>query len=70
MSLIRPMYVVAISSVNAMTMRRFGIQQLRSIGATMGIRQASLLAETVSEHMEGRSDVLRSDLLLPLLPCG
>jgi hypothetical protein len=53
--------------------RSFAVEQLRRIGASMGIRQAGLLADTVSKRVNespGDSVSVPSHLMIPLIPCG
>mgnify|MGYP003623027761 CR=1 FL=1 len=61
LSLIRRLYVVSLEELNACSVRSFGVEQLRRIDASMGIRQAGLLAETVLKRVnkpEGTSEEL------------
>lgn len=45
-SLIQALYMIALEPVNNFSLRSFAVEQLHLIDAAMGIRQASLLAET------------------------
>jgi hypothetical protein len=47
--LIGPLYIVSREKLNAHRVRSFAIEQLRRIDASMGIRQAGLLADTASK---------------------
>jgi hypothetical protein len=42
---------VSLEELNARSVRSFAVEQLRRIDASMGIRQAGLLAETVSKSL-------------------
>jgi hypothetical protein len=71
LSLIRPLYVVSLEELNARSVRSFAVEQLRRIDASMGIRQAGLLAEAVSKSLgESPGDVVSvpSPLMIPLIP--
>jgi hypothetical protein len=73
LSLIRPLYVVSLEELNARSVRSFAVEQLRRIDASMGIRQAGLLAETVSKSLgESPRDFVSvpSHLMIPLIPSG
>lgn len=48
-NLIWPLYIVALDDLNLDSMRAFAMQQLRSIAASTGIRQASLLAKSAKD---------------------
>lgn len=50
-TLIEPLYLVAMESLNPLELRYFAIEQLRSIDTTMGIRHASLLASMACESL-------------------
>ena len=52
LSLIWPLYIVSLEELNARSVRSFAVEQLRRIDASMGIRQAGLLAETVSTSLQ------------------
>ncbi|KAF2798423.1 hypothetical protein K505DRAFT_414363 [Melanomma pulvis-pyrius CBS 109.77] len=70
-SLIRPLYAVALQEFNTSSLRCFAAEQLRWIGAEMGIRQASLLADTVFESIleSTRNSAFRPrNLAIPLIP--
>jgi len=45
-SLIEPLYIVSMEQVNAHDVRSFAIEQLQHINASMGVRQAGLLASS------------------------
>ena len=68
------MYVVSLEELNDRDMRFFAVEQLRRIDASMGIRQAGLLAETVSKSLgESPRDEFASvpsHLMIPLIPSG
>jgi len=49
LSLIQPLYVIALEALNPIDLRAFAVQQLRRIDASMGVRQASLLADTAAK---------------------
>jgi hypothetical protein len=51
LSLIPPLHIVSLEELNARSVRSFAVEQLRRIDASMGIRQAGLLAETVSKSL-------------------
>lgn len=69
LTLIRPLYVVALERLNERGVRLFAGEQLREIAASMGIRQAGLLAEMVAKRLdEVLDDVPRS--MVALLPFG
>ena len=73
LSLIQPLYVVSVEELNARSVRLFAVEQLRRIGASMGIRQASLLAETASKSLsESPTDIVSmpTHLKIPLMPLG
>ena len=73
LSLIQPLYVVSLEELNAHSVRSFAVEQLRRIDASMGIRQAGLLAETVSKRVnESPGDFVSvpSHLMIPLIPSG
>ena len=44
----RPLYLVSLEELNTRNVRSFAVEQLRRINASMGIRQAGLLANTAS----------------------
>lgn len=48
--IIWPLSVVARESSNTLTQRKWAVEQLRSINTSMGLRQAGLLAETISRE--------------------
>ncbi|KAF2260281.1 hypothetical protein CC78DRAFT_28884 [Lojkania enalia] len=62
LSLIRPLYVVALEGLNPEYMRTFAVERLRHIGASMGIRQACLLADSI---IQKPSDAPSSLILAP-----
>ena len=68
------MYVVSMEELNARSVRSFAVEQLRRIDASMGIRQAGLLAETLSKRVnESLGDSTSeppSHLMIPLIPYG
>ena len=68
------MYVVSMEELNARSVRSFAIEQLRRIDASMGIRQAGLLAETLSKRVNESSGDSTSEppshLMIPLIPYG
>ncbi|KAK7415770.1 hypothetical protein QQX98_005683 [Neonectria punicea] len=71
LSLIRPLYVVSLEVFNSQELRGFAVEHLRHISAAVGIRQAGLLAKTVSEGLEASSEDLVSIPSLyavPLIP--
>jgi hypothetical protein len=71
LSLIQPLYVVSLEELNARSVRSFAVEQLRRIDASMGIRQAGLLAETVSKGVNecpGDFASVPSHLMIPLIP--
>jgi len=50
-ALIRPLYIVSEEKLNAPSVRFWAVKQLRRINVSMGIRQAGLLADTVSQSL-------------------
>jgi uncharacterized membrane protein len=73
LSLIQPLYVVSLEELNARSVRSFAVEQLRRIDASTGIRQAGLLAETVSKRVnESPGDFVSmpSHLMIPPIPSG
>lgn len=61
-TLIEPLYLVAMESLNSPEVRHFAIEQLRCIDTTMGIRHASLLASLACESlMTTDSDYILTD---------
>ncbi|KAH7007070.1 hypothetical protein EDB80DRAFT_718179 [Ilyonectria destructans] len=71
LSLIRPLFVVALEELNTRSIRGFAVEQLRSIGESVGIRQAGLLATTISKTLDEspRSCVPLPNLFtIPLIP--
>jgi hypothetical protein len=73
LSLIRPLYVVSLEELNARSVRSFAVEQLHRIDASMGIRQADLMAETASKSLsESPRDFVSvpSHLMIPLIPSG
>jgi hypothetical protein len=50
-TLIEPLYLVAMESLNSPEVRHFAIEQLRCVDTTMGIRQAGLLASMACESL-------------------
>jgi hypothetical protein len=72
-SFIRPLYVVSLEEQNPRNVRAYAIEQLRHIDASMGIRQAGLLADTVSKQLNKFPRDLFSvprHLMMPLMPFG
>jgi len=72
LSLIRPLHLLATEELNARSVRAFAVEQLQRISATMGIRLAGLLAETVSRSVNeapGDFEPVRSGGTTPLAPC-
>ncbi|KAH7176826.1 hypothetical protein EDB81DRAFT_50387 [Dactylonectria macrodidyma] len=70
-SLIRPLYVVALEELNTRDLRLFAIEQLRNIGHCVGMRQTDLLATTVAKTIdESPRDILTGPTLftIPLIP--
>ena len=63
LSLIRPLYVVSLEELNPLSVRSFAVEQLRRIDASMGIRQAGLLAETASKSL---GESLRDFVSVPM----
>ncbi|KAK5221307.1 hypothetical protein LTR99_006868 [Exophiala xenobiotica] len=55
LSLIQPLYVIALETLNTIDLRAFAVRQLRAIDASMGVRQASLLADTAAKTFDGSS---------------
>ncbi|KAJ6446989.1 fungal specific transcription factor domain-containing protein [Purpureocillium lavendulum] len=56
LSLIRPLCVVALEEPNLASVRTFAVDRLRRIGASMGVRQAVLLADAIAGNLsEARS---------------
>lgn len=55
MSLIEPLFLVSIESSVAKSLRLFAIEQLQRIGRSMGIRQATVLADTGFQDLSGSS---------------
>ncbi|KAK5464680.1 hypothetical protein LTS15_001242 [Exophiala xenobiotica] len=53
LSLIQPLYVIALETLNTIDLRAFAVRQLRAIDASMGVRQASLLADTAAKTFDG-----------------
>ncbi|KAH8680288.1 hypothetical protein BGZ61DRAFT_456511 [Ilyonectria robusta] len=71
LSLIRPLFVVALEELNTRSIRGFAVEQLRSIGESVGIRQAGLLATTISKTLDEspRNCVPLPNLFtIPLIP--
>ncbi|UNI13607.1 hypothetical protein JDV02_000334 [Purpureocillium takamizusanense] len=52
LSLIRPLCVVAMEEPNRTNVRFYAVDRLRRIGSLMGVRQAVLLADTVTRSLE------------------
>ncbi|KIW18453.1 hypothetical protein PV08_02741 [Exophiala spinifera] len=50
-SLMHPLYLVALESLNPYGLRVFAIEQLRCIDASFGVRQARLLADTAESSL-------------------
>lgn len=50
-SLIMPLYIIAIEKANSMAVRQFATDQLRYLGATKGLRKAGILSETARERL-------------------
>ncbi|KAH7127838.1 hypothetical protein B0J13DRAFT_564610 [Dactylonectria estremocensis] len=70
-SLIRPLYAVALEELNTRRVRLFAIEQLRNIGHCVGMRQTDLLATTVAKTFdENPKDSLTGLTLftIPLIP--
>ena len=59
MSLLQQLYVVALEATNPRHLRYFAATQLQRIGSENGIRQASLFAQTVFNHLDGE---MRTDI--------
>lgn len=57
LSVISSLYFIAMDDINPETVRRFAMDQLRRIDASMGVRKARLLADTVSASLSGTSGV-------------
>lgn len=55
LSLVQPLYMVCLEEYNDHNIRSFAVDQLRSIAASMGIRQAGLLADMVSKDLNKAS---------------
>lgn len=67
------MFVVSLEELNERSVRSFAVEQLRRIDASTGVRQAGLLAETVSKSLsESPKDFVPvpSHFMIPLVPCG
>lgn len=45
MSVIEPLYTIAVEELNPLDLRLFAIHRLKKMGSSMGVRQADLLAE-------------------------
>lgn len=63
LSLIWPLYIVCLEELNTRELRSFAVDRLRQIDESMGVRQAGLLADTVSERLNSSSG---SHLLVPI----
>jgi len=64
---------VSLEKRNPRNLRSFAVEHLRRIGESMGIRQAGLMADTVSKSLDDPPDRLypfASGLLIPLVPAG
>lgn len=61
--IIWPLSVVARESSNALTQRKWAVEQLRSLNTSMGFRQAGLLAETISREFSTTPNHSRDDLV-------
>lgn len=56
-SLIQPLYFVALMDLNEMKLRCFAIEQLRRIALETGVLQAALLAGTAAEAIRGQGHI-------------
>jgi hypothetical protein len=63
MSLIRPLYLVALEEINFSSLRFFAIEKLRYIDASMGIRQAGLFAQTAFKHLSNSEKLPANNFL-------
>ncbi|KIW73095.1 hypothetical protein PV04_01239 [Phialophora macrospora] len=52
LSLIQPLYFVALTRLNTPVVRGFAVEQLRRIAASTGVRQAALLADTAAHTFD------------------
>ena len=57
MGLIWPLTVVAEETLNSSGIRRRAIQELRHISSAIGHRQAGLIADMVSQTMDGAPEL-------------
>ena len=63
LSLIQPLYLVALTELNTRTVRTYAVTHLRRIAASTGVRQAVLLADTATQSI-GQSTRLSNRILI------
>jgi hypothetical protein len=64
LSLIQPLYFVALIELNEMKVRSFAVQQLRAIALKTGVLQAALLADTAAAAISGQGPVMAANAFM------
>lgn len=68
LTLIRPLYIVAMETRNEHRVRVFAVQQLRRLGVEMGVRHAVLIADTIERYISALGTEAGSGIVCEDLP--